>query len=279
MYSVRFAAKHYTGSLVAALASVLFVGSAGASATLWLRFEDASNLMKDSVSGISVGHLNGSGYGLSSDVMQPQIPLTGHSNTRSLRLTTSSWASITQRTFLFHSGQSTASTLEFSFKTASTGHDESIFWTRSSDLDRNRYNLFLDQGSLVHGDYREPNGGLHPVAATSHSYVPNQWMHVAIVRTAAGASHRYQWYFNGVLHASMTRIDSAPVLPTETTWSLGGRGGLRYGGLIDEVRFSDTALNPDEFLISQVPEPSTLTLIGLAGALIAITLRRRFASV
>ena len=59
------------------------------------------------------------------------------------------------------------------------------------------------------------------------------------------------------------------------TWTV-GRGFFNDGitdwadGLIDEVRISDSALSPGEFLA--VPEPSSLGLLGVAGLL---ALRRR----
>ncbi len=61
------------------------------------------------------------------------------------------------------------------------------------------------------------------------------------------------------------------------TWSLGRglyAGGHvdRWFGCIDEVRISDNALNPSEFL--QVPEPATMVILGL-GSLMAFRKRRK----
>jgi hypothetical protein len=55
----------------------------------------------------------------------------------------------------------------------------------------------------------------------------------------------------------------------------GGGHSDRAYGFLDEVRISDSALTPDGFLFSQVPEPGTcaLTLLGLGG--VVAVLRRR----
>ena len=61
------------------------------------------------------------------------------------------------------------------------------------------------------------------------------------------------------------------------TWSIArglyaGGHGDRWMGLIDEVRISDNALNPSEFL--GVPEPATMLILGL-GSLVALRKRRK----
>jgi hypothetical protein len=227
--------------------------TADAAVTQWLRFENPANVMENSVTGLSLGHLNGTGHGLVTDVMAPTIPLTSQQNTRSLRLTAGSWASITQQTFVFHAGQPAEATLEFMFKKTSSGGNQSIFWTRSNDSDWNRFNIFTGTTNYIHGDYREPVGTLHPISLGNHSYTSGTWIHVAIVRTISGGGHKYEWYFDGILDPALTWVDATPVLPTDFTWSIGGRGGLRYDRLIDEVRSSNEAPHPSEFLISPPP--------------------------
>jgi hypothetical protein len=43
-------------------------------------------------------------------------------------------------------------------------------------------------------------------------------------------------------------------------WSLGGRAGQPFFGLIDEVRVSDEALTPDRFLVAEPPPAPVLSV-------------------
>lgn len=106
-----------------------------------------------------------------------------------------------------------------------------------------------------------------------------------------------QWYYAAVVHDGSTlslwldRNDGAgyvlqgtdivtpdadPLYETDSSWAI-GRGMYDNGpadwfdGIIDEVRLSNTALDPSEFLFV-VPEPASLILLGLGSLLV---LRRR----
>jgi hypothetical protein len=100
----------------------------------------------------------------------------------------------------------------------------------------------------------------------------NQWLHVA--GTLNDATGDLSVYVDGML---MNRIQTSirPFAALDPALIPGlGIGRLQstspgnpqfFNGLIDEVRLSDTALNPSQFLnapSSSVPEPSTLLLLG-----------------
>lgn len=102
------------------------------------------------------------------------------------------------------------------------------------------------------------------------------WYHLAGVRRGTGAG-AVELFVDGVSQgtASSGHID----LTSGQHFSIGGAnlgGGGGFGraldGFIDEVRLSDTALAPSEFLI---PEPGSLSLLATAMALMGM--RRRHA--
>ncbi|OFV98486.1 MAG: hypothetical protein A3F68_06975 [Acidobacteria bacterium RIFCSPLOWO2_12_FULL_54_10] len=50
--------------------------------------------------------------------------------------------------------------------------------------------------------------------------------------------------------------DTFPDLPNSVGWTLSGRTGFGFTGLLDEIRFSDTVLIPSQFLNLQPGGPS-----------------------
>jgi len=105
----------------------------------------------------------------------------------------------------------------------------------------------------------------------------NQWIHVA--GTLDDATGRMSLYVNGVLQAfTTTNLRSAASLT-------GGSPGIGIGntpsanfpswfdGKIDEVRISDVALDPSQFLNAAVPEPTSAVFLGIAG--LCLLSRRR----
>ena len=144
--------------------------------------------------------------------------------------------------------------------------------------------LFTDEAGNTY-DLSDPTGAI----------VTNQWYNVAAVSDGttlslykdAGAG--YQLVNSMALVAGDTRLNyddngSTTAGDTQWGWTVGrGRyGGSdlqgdahvdRWFGAIDEVRISDVALAPNQFLFA-VPEPSSLALFGLAAATPWIVRRR-----
>jgi hypothetical protein len=177
------------------------------------------------------------------DLPTPVVQNTGVPNTLSLELSGSQSAQFPSR-FIFHQGYGDA-TLEFFLKAPEQGHN-SIFWTRAGDDDANRFNITVNSSGGFGFDYRSPDGTLHiPSASQSLFFIPlNSWHHVAVVRRGT----TYSFYLDGAFQTS--RTDVSPDLPTSSEWSISGRSGYRLAGLVDEIRFSDCALAPHQFLIS-----------------------------
>ena len=105
---------------------------------------------------------------------------------------------------------------------------------------------------------------------------PGQWYQAAAVNDGTNLS----LYLNSGDGAGYVLQGSVPVTgglySNDATWTV-GRGFFNNAitdwtdGLIDEVRISDVALSPSQFLVA-VPEPGALGLLGAAGLL---ALRRR----
>ena len=99
----------------------------------------------------------------------------------------------------------------------------------------------------------------------------NEWIHVA--GTLDDATGTMSIYVNGLQQNSIvTSVRPYAILdPTQNPGlGIGNVQSANYGeyfnGLIDEVRLSDQALRPDQFLdATPAPEPSSLTLAAVSG--------------
>ena len=124
-----------------------------------------------------------------------------------------------------------------------------LFWTTTGSGDQNRFNITVVPGSGVGMDYREPNGTLHSLVGVGGNAVPvGRWTFVAFVKQG----NTYTLYVNNSPVSTVTDIN--PNLPTSTGWTINGRATeqpsscCQFIGLVDEVRISDQALSPSQFL-------------------------------
>ena len=189
----------------------------------------------------------------STDVPVAVIPLTGQPDTLSLSFNGAQLI-LFDSFFLLHRTFGDA-TLEYFIKVLPDQPRASIFWTRPTTLpDENRFNLFVNPGGgALQGDYREPDGTIHrPLGGGTE--VANQWHHVALVKDTqtAAPAHIYTAYVDGVKTISTT--DGHPNEPDpDLMWTISGRVGAQFRGLIDEIRLTQRALAPCDFLISASP--------------------------
>jgi hypothetical protein len=268
-----------TADLFARLIAVSFTlvsGSALLATTLdYYRF---NNDLSDSANAAHAGSVLAGVPGFSANV-----PSTPFANSASLSLGS---GDAVQLNYAFPFDSPGDATLEFYVNPGSFNSGD-IFWTTSGGGDANRFNIFLlnnlTGGYSLNIDYRQPDGTLHtllnseqPGGTQVNFAIPvGQWTFIAIVRSG----NTYSVFFNHDTTPTASATDSSPVLPNSSGWTLNGRANLQnsccqFTGLLDEVRLSDSALSPSEFLNNAgVPEPSTL-LLSLAGMGLLIAARR-----
>ena len=133
------------------------------------------------------------------------------------------------------------------------------------------YRLTLNNGNSI---YFGIMNAAETTAFLTYTIPYGSWVHIA--GTLDDATGAMKLYVNGALVAStVTSIRPFGPLDPGSSPGLGigadqtGEYGEYLNGWLDEVRLSDVALSPAQFLI---PEPSGLAMIGLG---IAALLQRR----
>ena len=129
--------------------------------------------------------------------------------------------------------------------------------------------IYFSVGTSMAGYVGGYNGfGVYSDRAVMEPLATETWYHVAWVGTSSPGNGTAVQFFlngeatgtaaffqaNGAIHVSMSSLD----------WKIGGPSN-NFNGLFDELRISNEALTPAEFLTA-VPEPSTWFLLGLTGA-------------
>jgi len=255
-----------------AVAFAAEIGQANGTEIGRYRFEEgpagsvATTVLDTSVPGGNDGMVFGAPI-YSSDVPVNPLPLTGQANQLSLAFDNTKTEFVNVNATFPFNGPSDV-TLEFWLKAPLQGH-AAIFWSSFNiNPDTNRFHIYLAGGTDFSGngpqvlgmDYRSPDGVLHQLLGgpndTPFVITSDQWTHVAVTR----AGDLYSFYKDGSI-VEQTQ-DVGVDLPNNFGWEMAGRSH-DFTGLIDEIRFSDRALQPTEFL-NAVPEPSSLALATLA---------------
>jgi hypothetical protein len=207
---------------------------------------DGPDSIEDS---IGLAHGTPTNAPIYSDDVAGETLSTGQANTRSMEFTGAEGQAVQFPSIFALHRQFDAATLEFSVKYDHQAH-QGIFWTRIGDDDENRFNIFTthDPGRQSFGyDYRAPGGSHQPVCFTEcFTVTPNEWTHIVLRRDG----NQWETFKNGACVGSITLdpASGAQPLPEAIGWEISGRGGFHYRGFLDEVRLSDHALDPSEFL-------------------------------
>jgi hypothetical protein len=138
--------------------------------------------------------------------------------------------------------------------------------------------LYLAKSGANNGFRVELISASNTIVQVNSTFVPTvgTWYHVAAVGDAAAGT--LSLYVDGVSVGSTTGYDGL-LANAANSWTLGrgqynGNPADSINGYLDEVRLSDAALAPSQFL-NAIPEPSTYaSLAGLAGLALAACRRR-----
>jgi hypothetical protein len=249
-------------SIAVATIAIFWFSTASAGTIGYYRFESGpagatGNTIVDSSGNSNDGTIFVGSAVYSSNVPVAHIPQTGQANTMSLDVAMGD-AAFFDYEFPFQTLPNATVELWINPATTTSGGDEDFFWTTTGSGDLNRFNIHFFSGT-VGLDYREPNGTIHALGSSGANSVPfDQWTYVAFVKQG----NVYSIYLNNSVTGNVTNLtsqvtDSAPNLPNSTAWTLNGRAfvqpdGGQFAGLLDEIRLSDTALDPDQFLIPSV---------------------------
>jgi len=172
-------------------------------------------------------------------------------------------------------------TLEFFFKAPTASQNFSVYAGRNQFTDSMGWGVgnYWRNNRIRISNNEVPDGGGfvgHSTDDNSYFYVDGDWHHFALTydpdTTTLSFYGDYQLVTTLVQPIDYTDAGGNPI---DGALVLGGlAGGNSLTGLIDEVRLSGTALDPDAFLrVSDVPEPASLALLGFGGA--AMLMRRR----
>jgi hypothetical protein len=271
---------------IALTCTVLFAAiakNAAGSTVAYYRFEEGSpNAVASGTGGVldsSGNALNGTalnGPTYSPNVPVSTIPQTGASNNLSMHFAGTGQT----RVFIPDSSQFSIThslTIEAYFNVAAIPNTAGSILFRGDDRSGfDPYFLNVEPGQIRFGITDASNNSAL-VTAPLPGY--NQWIFAAGVLDTT--NHTMSLYVNGALANTISTnlIPLGALDPSEEPGvAIGGHPSTFYGdfmtfdGLIDEVRLSDTALSPSQFL--DVPEP--LSLGGMA-CLSLMCVRRRAA--
>ncbi|MCC7348966.1 MAG: PEP-CTERM sorting domain-containing protein [Phycisphaerales bacterium] len=143
-----------------------------------------------------------------------------------------------------------------------------------STIGNSGFNFGWDTNGLLFVDTRTTGGVYKYAQQSSKTLVADTWAHVAAVLSNDGTTTTATVYINGASAATSSWADSA-LGPASSIFNIGANGSalkwVMFRSQIDEVRLSNVAR---EFGDAPVPEPTSIALFGVTGAL-ALARRRR----
>jgi len=294
------------GSLAVVMAWEVASPVSAATVGYW-RFEEASGNTPD-VGGTAGLMTAFNGPGRSSLVPANPVPQTGAANTRSFLVDGQNDVFSTNGGVVysqFTDDVSDPGAGEFTLETWVNVVDGQgfiagkSFTSGGASADRG-YQLVIDASGnnpntyRVRGKVRTTVGGFYEtdVQTLPSGITYGEWHHIALVR----GIDTLDIYVDGIIGSNDHRTDLAGrdfrgrVPYTIGSGIVGGSAGnpavfgsfgsgpegRTLNGRIDEVRISNVALNPDQFLrAAQVPEPITASLLLIGGGLLTLARRRR----
>ena len=237
----------------------------GSSHTTWV------NSANPSAPGTSNG---GSPVQNSTEVFGSVVPQTGAANTGSYYLDGTNAIEIgTGTDYSIGTGDFT---IEFWFKTTGSSPDHPILIAKSSYFDQvDDWGVSIDdhdQDSIGGGIHSGGGGGVG--GRIPQNVVDGDWYYFAAVLDRSASEFRE--YLDGELRVTDTWASGAADVTGTQSVYIGRRAGStipgHFTGYIDEVRITQAALQPNQFL-NAVPEPSTGLLF--ATGLLGLGIHRR----
>ena len=264
------------GSVLAiALTSLLLfaIGEAAQASTVgYWRFE---NSLLDETTNNNDGSPVGDPTYSTSTPVNP-VPLTGVSNTSSLALDgNGDYVAVPHSSSL---NLTTAFTVEFWMNAGmvqpeplflvvdnSHGWVDSTGWFFQGNSTSGQLGFGIGLGGVGAGNFVQ--------AVSTSSVLDNLWHHIAGVYDSTATGEELKLYVDGELVSMLAvgdMVTNTRNINIGASWG-GGPFNRHYNGLIDELRISDMALSPNEFL-APVPVPAALplflgglSLLGLLG--------------
>lgn len=264
-------------ALASAFGSLIWTSSSLADTVDYWRFEEGSGTLVSDQTGLANGMANPTNW--SSDVPYAMVPQTGQPDNTSLHFIPFHDVILSPTSDLNYGSNFT---VECFFKLDKLPNPLDhfgflYFMGDSTNGSFPRLELDINQtsgGSQFDAALNGTTGGVGIYDSSTFSLSVTTWYHMAFVKSGTN----FQFFLDGNVVGSGT-LNSEQAgsyqFPTGGNYNIGGFFG--FNGYLDEVRISNTALPPSQFL-GAIPEPSTfaLLLVGVASTLFGIQARRPF---